>query len=164
MLWVWEAIAHILAALTVSRFTWLAILAARKRWDDMYHQRRPLWTLIGLFATVMLGRLTLLDAPLLRAAQSGSIPSVRILLACGADPNFKFKATALHYAADEGHIEIVDLLLARGANPYRRGELGHRWNRYSCTPFDVARQTWETLGRRDLLESMASALPSDYTD
>jgi ankyrin repeat protein len=164
MLWFWEAIAHILAALTVSRFTWLAVLAARKRWEDMYSQRRPLWLLIGLFATVMLGRLTLLDAPLLRAARSGNVNVARILLACGADPNFKHKATPLHYAADGGHIEVVELLMARGADPYRQGELGHRLYRYSCTPYDMARHEWQAFGRRGLLDRMTAASLSEYAD
>jgi hypothetical protein len=158
MLWFWGAVAQILAALTVSRFTWLAILAARKRWDEVYRQQRPLWLLMSLLAAVMLGRLWLLDMPLLAAARRGDPVTAHRLLLLGADPNFKKDATALHYAVEGGHGEVVALLMARGANQHRQGEIGHRWYRYTCTPYELARDQWRIEGRADLLR-LVSAVP-----
>ncbi len=59
------------------------------------------------------------ETPLLAAARSGSVPTVRLLLARGVDVNaaetFQ-KTTALMWAAAEGHIEVVDVLIEAGAD------------------------------------------------
>lgn len=57
--------------------------------------------------------------PLEEAAASGNLPTVRLLLGCGEDPNHRNHDgwSAIHWAAEEGHLEIVRLLLNAGANP-----------------------------------------------
>jgi len=57
--------------------------------------------------------------PLEEAAASGSLPTVRLLLEYGEDPNHRDRDgwSAIHWAAEEGHLEIVRLLLSAGANP-----------------------------------------------
>lgn len=57
--------------------------------------------------------------PLQEAAASGNLPTVRLLLESGADPNHRDRDgwSAIHWAAEEGHLEIVHLLLEVGANP-----------------------------------------------
>ena len=57
--------------------------------------------------------------PLGEAAASGNLPTVRLLLECGEDPNHRDRDgwSAIHWAAEEGHLEIVRLLLDAGANP-----------------------------------------------
>ncbi|KAK5344551.1 hypothetical protein LTR61_011680 [Exophiala xenobiotica] len=57
--------------------------------------------------------------PLEEAAASGNLPTVRLLLECGEDPNHRDRDgwSAIHWAAEEGHLEIVRLLLEAGANP-----------------------------------------------
>jgi ankyrin repeat protein len=58
--------------------------------------------------------------PLMYAAQQGSAPITRILLAAGAKPSFEqpqFGVTALLVASAMVRPEIVDLLLDAGANP-----------------------------------------------
>jgi ankyrin repeat protein len=57
--------------------------------------------------------------PLEEAAASGDLPTVRLLLKCGEDPNHRDRDgwSAIHWAAEEGHIEIVRQLLNAGANP-----------------------------------------------
>jgi len=63
------------------------------------------------------------DAPpppglIVRAAESGSVAAVALLLARGADPNaMPAGSSALHEAAFRNHREIVDLLLDAGADP-----------------------------------------------
>ena len=57
--------------------------------------------------------------PLMQAAHSGSVDSVRILIENGADPNVKEKAngqTALMFASASDRVEVVKLLIARGAD------------------------------------------------
>jgi hypothetical protein len=156
MLWFWGGVAQILVGLTVSRFTWLAILASKNRWEDVYRQQRPLWMLMGLFAFVMLGRLLLLDAPLLAASQDGDVGAVRTLLACGADPNFNRDGTPLHYAVDSGSTEVVELLLDQGANPHRISDFSNGWFGRYTSPLELARHDSAMLARPDLIERMAS--------
>ena len=57
--------------------------------------------------------------PLEEAAASGNLPTVRLLLECGEDPNHRDRDgwSAIHWAAEEGHLEIVRLLLNANANP-----------------------------------------------
>jgi ankyrin repeat protein len=57
--------------------------------------------------------------PLEEAAASGNLPTVRLLLECGGDPNHRDRDgwSSIHWAAEEGHLEIVRLLLNAGANP-----------------------------------------------
>lgn len=57
--------------------------------------------------------------PLEEAAASGNLPTVRLFLDCGEDPNRRDRDgwSAIHWAAEEGHLEIVRLLLNAGANP-----------------------------------------------
>lgn len=57
--------------------------------------------------------------PLEEAATSGNLPTVRLLLEFGEDPNHRDRDgwSAIHWAAEEGHLEIVRLLLNVGANP-----------------------------------------------
>ena len=57
--------------------------------------------------------------PLEEAAASGNLPTVRLLLECGVDPNHRDRDgwSAIHWAAEEGHLEIVRLLLKARANP-----------------------------------------------
>ena len=59
------------------------------------------------------------DSPLLAASQLGHLKVCRILLAAGADPNFKDSSgeTALHKASGNGHLDVLDLLLSSGADP-----------------------------------------------
>jgi hypothetical protein len=155
MLEFWGAVSHILAALTVSQFTWLAILAAKKCWEAVYRQQRSLWLLMGLFAIIMVGRVSLLDAPLLSAAALGDTTAVRRLLTCGADPNFKRDATPLHHAVDNGHVEIVEMLLDSGADPHRI--CAYSSFRRRLSPLDLARFHNNPLQQRpDLIERMAS--------
>ncbi|KAM5476153.1 hypothetical protein MauCBS54593_000838 [Microsporum audouinii] len=57
--------------------------------------------------------------PLEEAAAAGNLPTVRLLLGHGEDPNHRDRDgwSAIHWAAEEGHLEIVRLLLDAGANP-----------------------------------------------
>ena len=63
------------------------------------------------------------ETPLLAASRSGSVATVRLLLARGVDVNaaesFQ-KTTPLMWAAAEGHRDVVDLLLEAGADPNGR--------------------------------------------
>ncbi|KAL7936383.1 ankyrin [Trichoderma chlorosporum] len=56
--------------------------------------------------------------PLMKAAASGSVDTVQLLLTLGGDPNFceRDGLSAIHFAAEEGHTDIVRLLLNEGAN------------------------------------------------
>lgn len=62
----------------------------------------------------------------MRAASNGDLPSVRALLAAGADVNATNKSgqTALMVAAVMGHGEIVASLIEAGADPHLRDRLG----------------------------------------
>jgi hypothetical protein len=55
----------------------------------------------------------------LDAVRKGDVAGVERALAGGVavDTPFRYKRTALSFAADRGHAEIVRLLLAKGANP-----------------------------------------------
>ncbi|RSL47884.1 hypothetical protein CEP53_009746 [Fusarium sp. AF-6] len=65
------------------------------------------------------GQHTQQTTPLEEAAASGSLPIVKLLIHCGADPNYRDRNvwSAIHWAAEEGHEEIVSFLLDYGANP-----------------------------------------------
>lgn len=52
--------------------------------------------------------------PLIRAAHSGNLETVKFLIKHGADPNFLTK-TAIMFAYEEKHIEIVKYLYDNGA-------------------------------------------------
>ena len=62
----------------------------------------------------------------MRAASNGDLPSLRALLAAGADVNAANKSgqTALMVAAVMGHGEIVVSLIEAGADPHLRDRLG----------------------------------------
>ena len=70
--------------------------------------------------------------PLHRAAELGSAPAVRQLLAAGARPDARTRftsplharQTALHRAAAAGHADVVRVLLEAGADPEVRDALG----------------------------------------
>ncbi|OQU94564.1 Ankyrin repeat-containing protein isoform 1 [Cladophialophora immunda] len=64
--------------------------------------------------------------PLEEAAASGNLPTVRLLLECGEDPNHRNRDgwAAIHWAAEEGYLEIVRLLLDAGANPNAASSYG----------------------------------------
>ncbi|KAJ5776455.1 uncharacterized protein N7511_001466 [Penicillium nucicola] len=57
--------------------------------------------------------------PLKEAAASGNLPTARLILEYGQDPNYRDRDgwSAIHWAAEEGHLEIVRLLLNAGADP-----------------------------------------------
>ena len=75
------------------------------------------------------------ETPLLAAARSGSVPTVRLLLARGVDVNaaetFQ-KTTALMWAAAEGHIEVVDLLIEAGADVNRQAHITSLTERHNA--------------------------------
>lgn len=58
------------------------------------------------------------SVPLEEAASCGDWSTVRLLLDCGADPNYRDREgwSAIHWAAEEGHGDVVLLLLENGAN------------------------------------------------
>ncbi len=60
-----------------------------------------------------------MDRPLMRAARSGNLEMVKVLLKAGADPNWCCCAcvTALHEAVRNRHVEVVKQLLKAGADP-----------------------------------------------
>jgi ankyrin repeat protein len=65
--------------------------------------------------------------PLIMAVRSGHTPTVRMLLALGADPDApdaKDGNTALMYAANFGFADLVDELLKNGADPTVRAKDG----------------------------------------
>ena len=72
-----------------------------------------------------------LDFPLRIACNGGHLEVVRMLLAQGADPNFKCYSSerwrALDHAVGSGNIEIVKLLIRSGAEVYRGNP--HLWRR-----------------------------------
>lgn len=74
--------------------------------------------------------------PLLAASMwgfTGRVPTVKVLLENGADPNTKGKhgRTAIHYATENGSLETVQLLLKHGANPNVKDDEGR-------TAFNIA--------------------------
>lgn len=73
------------------------------------------------------------QTPLMLAAQSGSLPLCRQLLAAGASVNAGQRnwsnlqgTTALMAAAEQGHLSIVKYLLRQGADPHCRDSKGKR--------------------------------------
>lgn len=52
-----------------------------------------------------------------KAAHSGRLQAVKLVLDLGFDPNFMDEVTALHNAAGRGNEEIARLLMSRGASP-----------------------------------------------
>jgi ankyrin repeat protein len=75
------------------------------------------------------GGLSPLMAALLDRDRAAAAEKAAILLAAGADPNYKAPAagnekTALHYAAATGDIELIKRLLFAGANPNAQDSFG----------------------------------------
>ncbi|MHB8995877.1 MAG: ankyrin repeat domain-containing protein [Armatimonadota bacterium] len=66
------------------------------------------------------------DTPLHRAARTGDVRLVSLLLASGADPNIRdyWGNTPLHTAAQAGHLDAVKKLVAGGASTYVRATYG----------------------------------------
>jgi ankyrin repeat protein len=75
------------------------------------------------------------ETPLLAAARSGSVDTVRLLLARGVDVNHAEtfqNTTALMWAAAEGHIDVVDLLIEAGADLNRQGHITSLTERHNA--------------------------------
>ncbi|MEA3208188.1 MAG: hypothetical protein QOE70_1245 [Chthoniobacter sp.] len=132
------------------------------------------WGTVAMLNAAQLGQATVLEAmlaggarpnapgrsghlPFLLAVGARSLPSVRLLLAAGADPNLSGRCTeanctlhpALPYAAYLGEAEIVKLLLAHGA------EVG--WNNhYATKQVDLA-------GRAEIYRLLLDAGGQTYT-
>ncbi|EQC38580.1 hypothetical protein SDRG_04283 [Saprolegnia diclina VS20] len=103
--------------------------------------------------------------PLHRAAFRGSVASVRLLLAHGADANlpdtsFGDLRTALHKAASEGHDDIVALLLSAQADPTARDATGKLYAdcRAECTLLRTTKP--DKMLPRDVAEN-ADVLPDE---
>jgi len=65
--------------------------------------------------------------PLYTAARNGHVPTVKLLLAEGANPNkaeTAYGTTSLMNAVENGHEQTVKLLLAAGANPNNENNNG----------------------------------------
>jgi len=57
---------------------------------------------------------------LLRAVQNSDVDAVKVMLSCGADPNY-FEGAALVYAASGGSLQIMQLLLDHKGDLQSRG-------------------------------------------
>ncbi len=88
--------------------------------------------------------------PLMSAAESGDINTVKALLDKGADANAKDDGgwTALTYAAQKGHTEAVKLLIEKGSDVNARGKNGH-------TALMMAAQLGHTAAIKLLIEKGA---------
>ena len=75
------------------------------------------------------------DISIHKAARSGNIEAVKLLIANGADVNARDKdgETPLHKASSRGEKEIIELLIAKGADVNAKDNSSHEW-----TPIAVA--------------------------
>lgn len=88
-----------------------------------------------------LNRITVDESPVYRAAKSGDLEIVKLLLNAGANPNaisqvpWKkiYQETALHRAAREGFLEVAQALVKAGAKIDTKDRNGH-------TPSDLAQK------------------------
>ena len=77
---------------------------------------------------------------LLKAAYSGNVVAINLLLAAGADPQpSRDGLTALHYAAIEGHHAAVKALIAGGADVKAEDEGGNTPLRYVLVASEPAK-------------------------
>lgn len=74
------------------------------------------------------------NTPLIWAAIQGNIPLADLLLAHGAEVDFRdsFEWTPLHNACYHGQLEMVRFLLAHGADPHAKEDLDRTTLMYAC--------------------------------